>query len=70
VKEGDQVAVYGGWGDGFCDYCVAGEENLCPTMQWVGLSQHEGGDAEYLLVATTVSRKAEHFRAQGGGAAH
>jgi alcohol dehydrogenase, propanol-preferring len=50
VKEGDAVAVYGGWGDGFCDYCVAGEENLCPTMQWVGLSQHEGGYAEYLLV--------------------
>ena len=50
VKEGDRVAVYGGWGDGFCDYCVAGEENLCPTMQWVGLSQHEGGYAEYLLV--------------------
>ena len=23
VKEGDPVAVYGGWGDGFCDYCVA-----------------------------------------------
>ena len=50
VKEGDQVAVYGGWGDGFCDYCAAGEENLCPTMQWVGLSQHDGGYAEYLLV--------------------
>ena len=50
VKEGDHVAVYGGWGDGFCDYCVAGEENLCPTMQWVGLSEHEGGYAEYLLV--------------------
>jgi propanol-preferring alcohol dehydrogenase len=50
VKEGDHVAVYGGWGDGFCDYCAAGEENLCPTMQWVGLSQHEGGYAEYLLV--------------------
>jgi propanol-preferring alcohol dehydrogenase len=50
VKEGDRVAVYGGWGDGFCDYCAAGEENLCPTMQWVGLSQHEGGYAEYLLV--------------------
>jgi alcohol dehydrogenase, propanol-preferring len=50
VKEGNHVAVYGGWGDGFCDYCAAGEENLCPTMQWVGLSQHEGGYAEYLLV--------------------
>ncbi len=50
VKEGDSVAVYGGWGDGFCDYCVSGEENLCDTMQWVGLSQWEGGYAEYLLV--------------------
>ena len=50
VKEGDRVAVFGGWGDGTCDYCVSGEENLCPTMQWVGLSQHDGGYAEYLLV--------------------
>jgi propanol-preferring alcohol dehydrogenase len=50
VKEGEPVAVYGGWGDGFCDYCAAGEENLCPTMQWVGLSEHEGGYAEYLLI--------------------
>lgn len=50
VKEGDAVAVYGGWGDGTCDYCVAGEENCCPTFQWVGLSQHQGGYAEYLLV--------------------
>jgi len=50
VKDGDPVAVYGGWGDGTCDYCVSGDENLCDTMQWVGLSQHEGGYAEYLLV--------------------
>jgi len=50
VKEGDRVAVYGGWGDGYCDYCVAGEENLCVNAQWVGLSQHDGGYAEYLLV--------------------
>jgi alcohol dehydrogenase, propanol-preferring len=50
VKEGDAVVVYGGWGDGVCDYCVSGEENLCPTFQWVGLSQHQGGYAEYLLV--------------------
>ena len=50
VKEGDPVAVYGGWGDGTCDYCVSGEENLCDTMQWVALSQHDGGYAEYLLV--------------------
>lgn len=50
VKEGDAVAVYGAWGDGICDYCVSGEENLCMAGQWVGLSNHDGGYAEFLLV--------------------
>jgi len=50
VKEGDVVAVYGAWGDGICDYCVSGEENLCMAGQWVGLSNHDGGYAEFLLV--------------------
>lgn len=50
VKEGDAVAVYGAWGDGICDYCVSGEENLCPRSTWVGLSRFDGGYAEYLLV--------------------
>lgn len=50
VKEGDAVVVYGGWGDGVCDYCVSGKENLCPNGQWVGLSRHDGGYAEFLLV--------------------
>ncbi len=50
VREGDAVAVYGGWGCGTCDYCVTGHEQLCETPQWVGLSQYDGGYAEYLLV--------------------
>lgn len=50
VKEGDAVAVYGGWGCGVCDYCVTGHEQLCRTPQWVGLSDHDGGYAEYLRV--------------------
>ena len=50
VKEGDAVAIYGGWGDGVCDYCVSGEENVCMQGQWVGLSNHDGGYAEFLLV--------------------
>jgi alcohol dehydrogenase, propanol-preferring len=50
VKEGDPVAVYGAWGDGVCDYCVSGEENACMAGQWVGLSNHDGGYAEYMLV--------------------
>jgi len=50
VREGDPVAVYGGWGCGACDYCVTGHEQLCETPQWAGLSMHDGGYAEYLLV--------------------
>jgi alcohol dehydrogenase, propanol-preferring len=50
LSEGDPVAVYGGWGEGTCDYCVTGREQLCVNPQWVGLSQHDGGYAEYLRV--------------------
>lgn len=50
VREGDPVAVFGGWGCGRCDYCVTGHEQLCETPQWAGLSMHDGGYAEYLLV--------------------
>lgn len=50
VKEGDAVAVYGGWGCGTCAYCVTGHEQLCSSPRWVGLSQYDGGYAEYLLV--------------------
>ena len=50
VREGDPVAVYGGWGCGVCDPCVSGHEQLCERPQWVGLSEHDGGYAEYLLV--------------------
>jgi alcohol dehydrogenase, propanol-preferring len=50
VREGDLVAVFGGWGCGYCDYCVTGHEQLCPTPEWAGLSMHDGGYAEYLLV--------------------
>jgi propanol-preferring alcohol dehydrogenase len=50
VREGDPVAVFGGWGCGRCDYCVTGCEQLCETPGWAGLSMHDGGYAEYLLV--------------------
>jgi alcohol dehydrogenase, propanol-preferring len=50
VREGDAVAVYGGWGCGRCDYCITGHEQLCETPQWAGLSNYDGGYAEYLLV--------------------
>ena len=50
VREGDAVAVFGGWGCGFCPWCVRGDEQLCATPEWVGLSRHDGGFADYLLV--------------------
>ncbi len=50
VREGDPVVVYGGWGCGNCDYCVTGHEQLCSTPTWCGLSQWDGGYAEYLRV--------------------
>ena len=50
VREGDPVAVFGGWGCGRCDYCVTGHEQLCEAPEWAGLSMHDGGYAEYLLV--------------------
>lgn len=49
-KEGDRVAVYGGWGDGVCDSCVAGDENICDNLAWPGVFGGDGGYAEYLLV--------------------
>ena len=50
LREGDPVLVYGGWGCGTCDHCVVGEEQLCETPKWVGLSEYDGGYAEYLRV--------------------
>jgi propanol-preferring alcohol dehydrogenase len=50
VREGDAVAVFGGWGCGQCSLCITGHEQLCETPAWAGLSVHDGGYAEYLLV--------------------
>ena len=47
---GDPVVVYGGWGCGVCDMCVTGREQLCRTPRWAGVSDLDGGYAEYLLV--------------------
>lgn len=50
VKEGDPVAVFGGWGCRVCDHCVSGQEQLCAALEWAGLSRWDGGYAQYLLV--------------------
>lgn len=50
VKEGDPVIVYGGWGCGYCRWCITGNEQMCLEPRWVGLSEYAGGYAEYLRV--------------------
>jgi len=49
-REGQPVAVFGGWGCGRCDFCVTGQEQLCPSPRWSGIFGHDGGYAEYMLV--------------------
>lgn len=49
-EKGDLVAVFGGWGCGFCVYCKRGDEEMCIIPKWPGLSQYDGGFSEYLLV--------------------
>jgi alcohol dehydrogenase, propanol-preferring len=50
MKEGDLVAVFGGWGCGICIYCKRGDEQLCNFPRWPGLSAYDGGYSEYILV--------------------
>ena len=49
VREGDAVAVFGGWGCGECRECRRGEEQRCERGRSPGF-QVDGGYAEYLLV--------------------
>ncbi len=50
MKPGDLVAVFGGWGCGWCIYCKSGEEQLCAFAKWPGLSSSDGGFSEYVLI--------------------
>jgi hypothetical protein len=42
-------AVFGGWGCGVCVQCKAGEEQLCISPTWPGLSSMNGGFADNFL---------------------
>jgi propanol-preferring alcohol dehydrogenase len=55
IKEGDLVAVFGGWGCGYCIYCKRGDEQMCQFAKWPGLSEYDGGFSEYLLVPSYKS---------------
>lgn len=48
--KGDLVAIFGGWGCGFCAYCKKGDEEMCLMPKWPGLSQYDGGFSEFVLV--------------------
>ncbi len=52
LAKGDVVAVFGGWGCGVCQACKGGDEQLCVSPNWPGLSQYDGGYAEYIHVPT------------------
>jgi alcohol dehydrogenase, propanol-preferring len=45
----DPVVVFGGWGCGRCERCVADEENACALRRSPGLKA-DGGFAEYMIV--------------------
>ena len=51
VREGDRVLAYYYLGCGTCEYCLAGEENLCPQPRRVHGFSHDGGFAEYIRTA-------------------
>lgn len=50
LDRGDVVAVFGGWGCGTCGCCKGGDEQLCVSPNWPGLSEYDGGYAEYMYV--------------------
>lgn len=50
IKKGDLVAVFGGWGCGYCFYCKRGDEQMCQAAKWPGLSEYDGGFSEYISI--------------------
>ncbi|MEV4177016.1 NAD(P)-dependent alcohol dehydrogenase [Nonomuraea sp. NPDC049709] len=51
-REGDQVVVVGGWGDGTCRQCHRGDTQICAHGAWPGFGPY-GGYAEYVPVPAT-----------------
>lgn len=49
LAEGDQVVVFGSWGEGSCRQCHEGNEQLCAHGTWAGFARH-GGYQEYMPV--------------------
>lgn len=49
VKPGERVALNPGLSCGHCEYCIAGEESLCPEFKIFG-EHTPGGAAEFIVV--------------------
>lgn len=48
-EEGDQVVLVGGWGDGTCRHCQAGNTQICSHGRWPGFGPY-GGYSEFVPV--------------------
>jgi alcohol dehydrogenase, propanol-preferring len=46
LDKGDLVAIFGGWGCGIGIHCKGGDEQLCNSPTWPGLSSFDGGFSE------------------------
>lgn len=49
LREGDQVVVLGGWGDGTCRHCQEGDTHICASGRWPGFGPY-GGYGEFVPV--------------------
>jgi NADPH:quinone reductase-like Zn-dependent oxidoreductase len=55
VRQGDRVVVNPGISDRTCEYCLAGEQSMCPRFRLLG--EHQPGTmAEYIVVPATNVR--------------
>jgi propanol-preferring alcohol dehydrogenase len=59
LTEGDQVVVVGGWGDGTCRLCQAGNTQICGHGRWPGFGPY-GGYAEFLPVPYEYLIRVDH----------
>ncbi len=55
---GDRVVVYSGLSCGSCDYCLQGEQSMCPHYSILG-EHTQGGFAEYVVVPAQNLQKIE-----------
>src|SRR5688500_18176745 len=58
LADGDQVAVVGGWGDGTCRHCQAGNTHICAHGRWPGFGPY-GGYSEFVPVPARYLIKAD-----------